>query len=111
MSNIIDWYNWVHDYQKYTKNISLKSRYKCKFGTSCYSKYCIHIHPYDRGYNKSLFCSSYYPCRYETSFTSCKKKCVQENGSYCPFRHCDHHTKTVLTCTSIQCKGHCTKCL
>ena len=111
MYNIKEWFNWVHDYQLYIKNITFKSRYRCKFGTRCHSSYCIHIHPYDIGYYKSEFCRSYYLCRYETSVTSCKKKCVQEDGSYCPFRHCVHNNKTVLTCTSIQCKGHCTKCL
>ena len=94
-------------------DVSLQTSYKCIQGTTCRNPDCIHVHPGECGYIRTQYKLFQKKCRYETNVTACRKKCGSKDGSYCPYRHCDHSSfpHLAITCTQFDCQAHCPSCI
>ena len=113
---INQWLQKVHLGQKerFTKiqpPLLNKRLYKCKWGSSCFQGQCQYVHPTQKYYNYATYYTNPVLCRYETANTTCRQKCVNTNGRYCPFQHCTHGSHEVTMCSREACVGHCPKCI
>jgi hypothetical protein len=126
---IIQWIDFVHNYQKKVKEQSTtlsfiptlsykhivpeykKLLYKCKWGSTCFQPTCIYMHPGQKEYEKATYYKNNIACKYETRYTSCKNKCGHTDGKYCPFMHCTHMNNNKILCLKPRCQQHCNVCL
>ena len=115
---VIEWIKTVHTLQKQRKSSPVLKRYgspnpiyKCKWGNYCFHADCPHLHLGQKGYEDAVMVHYPIPCRYETTFTSCRLKCRKQNGQYCPYEHCTHPHEQILSCQRPECKQHCSLCM
>ena len=93
------------------KEFSPMEKYRCKWGTYCYSPYCLFVHPNENEYEATPFISLSQPCIYQSDTSACRLKCSSPSGRYCPFFHCLHSFKETILCTRNDCQGHCPSCI
>ena len=78
----------------------------------CKKSSCKDLHPGQKGYEWADFHFLFESCPYETEKTSCRLKCGSIDKSYCVYSHCVHswNNEQPITCESIDCQFHCSKC-
>jgi hypothetical protein len=87
--------------------------FKCKYGSTCLNDNCLYSHPGSPTYLTDPYVLLSKRCLYENMLNSCKKKCGEPNGQYCPYTHCNHiyQLYRVIRCTQTDCQFHCPSCI